>query len=432
MTVVDTTQGADSPLSKALAAGDLSEIEVAFTDHQGHTCGKRVPAHRIAGGAQVAFCSAALAWDYIGDVLDGISLTGPDSGYPDMFLRPDPQLPAAALAPGRRPRDLRRRRPPRRALRRRRAPSCSAPSTASRRSATGRMGVELEMYLLGPDGQPARRRALLLAAEGERDGPGRSAACSASAFCTSRAGTSSTAPPSARSTCARQPMAAGDQAMRFKYAASSPAATASSRPSWPSPSTASRAARCTSTCRCGRTASPPSRRTGTTRTPCTGRRSAASCATSGHRPVRLADRELVQALRGPVVRADQRTWGGDNRTVAVRSLPETPAASRIELRTGAADAQPHWAIAGLLAAVAAGVEGSLDPGEKGQGNLYGVGEELPQTLGDAIRAAQADDRIVELLGRQAVDDLLLLSSKEWRAFTTQVSAWDIERYQGAI
>ena len=39
---------------------------------------------------------------------------------------------------------------------------------------------------------------------------------------------------------------------------------------------------------------------------------------------------------------------------------------------------------------------------------------------------------MELLGRQAVDDLLLLSSKEWRAFTTQVSAWDIERYQGAI
>jgi hypothetical protein len=54
-------------------------------------------------------------------------------------------------------------------------------------------------------------------------------------------------------------------------------------------------------------------------------------------------------------------WGGDNRTVAVRSLIETPETTRIELRTGAADAQPYWAIASLLAAVIAGLEGDLDP-----------------------------------------------------------------------
>ena len=47
-------------------------------------------------------------------------------------------------------------------------------------------------------------------------------------------------------------------------------------------------------------------------------------------------------------------------------------------------------------------------------------------------AARADTRITELLGQTAVDDLLLLSEKEWQAFTTQVSAWDIDRYLGAI
>ena len=47
-------------------------------------------ARASAGGAQIAFCSAALAWDYKGDVHDGTSITGPDSGYPDAFLRPDP------------------------------------------------------------------------------------------------------------------------------------------------------------------------------------------------------------------------------------------------------------------------------------------------------------------------------------------------------
>ena len=126
------------------------------------------------------------------------------------------------------------------------------------------------------------------------------------------------------------------------------------------------------------------------------------------------------------------SWGGDNRTVSIRSLIESPGATRIELRTPAADANPYWAAAALLTAIATGIEDGADPGTRGEGYLYGVGEELPQTLGDAIRAARADERIVELLGRQAVEDLLLLSSKEWRAFTTQVSAWDIERYQGAI
>src|SRR6202042_1571418 len=85
------------------------------------------------------------------------------------------------------------------------------------------------------------------------------------------------------------------------------------------------------------------------------------------------------------------TWGGDNRTVAIRSLVETPHATRIELRTGAADAQPHWAIASMLAAVAAGIEARDDPGERGDGNLYASGRALPPTLADAIAATRADE-----------------------------------------
>src|SRR6476659_5643282 len=90
MTVLERAQATDSPFARALAGGELKDVEVAFTDHQGHMCGKRIPGPRMGGGAQIAFCSAALAWDYTGDVWDGTSITGPDSGYPDAFLRPDP------------------------------------------------------------------------------------------------------------------------------------------------------------------------------------------------------------------------------------------------------------------------------------------------------------------------------------------------------
>ena len=39
------------------------------------------------------------------------------------------------------------------------------------------------------------------------------------------------------------------------------------------------------------------------------------------------------------------SWGGDNRTVSIRSLIESPNATRIELRTPASDANPYWAAA---------------------------------------------------------------------------------------
>ena len=51
------------------------------------------------------------------------------------------------------------------------------------------------------------------------------------------------------------------------------------------------------------------------------------------------------------------TWSRDNRSAAVRSLIEPdPSATRIELRSGASDANPYWLIASALAAVIAGLE----------------------------------------------------------------------------
>ena len=58
------------------------------------------------------------------------------------------------------------------------------------------------------------------------------------------------------------------------------------------------------------------------------------------------------------------TWSRDNRSAAVRSLIEAdPAATRIELRSGASDANPYWLVASALAAVVAGLEAGRRAGE---------------------------------------------------------------------
>ena len=70
----------------------------------------------------------------------------------------------------------------------------------------------------------------------------------------------------------------------------------------------------------------------------------------------------------------------------------------------------------------------LDPGEKGQGNLYGVGEPLPKTLFDAVQASRADETIVEILGEDAVYDYGVIALAEWERFCLDVTDWDRERY----
>jgi glutamine synthetase len=126
------------------------------------------------------------------------------------------------------------------------------------------------------------------------------------------------------------------------------------------------------------------------------------------------------------------TWGGDNRSVAVRSLVESAPATRIELRTGAADAQPHWAIASALAAITAGIEDQDDPGEPGQGDRYRAGRPLPRTLADAAAAARADEIVSEVLGADAVHDAVALAELEWEAFTGSVTQWDRDRYLRSV
>jgi glutamine synthetase len=122
------------------------------------------------------------------------------------------------------------------------------------------------------------------------------------------------------------------------------------------------------------------------------------------------------------------TWGGDNRTAAVRSLVEAGPSSRIELRTPGADANPYWAVASLLAAVIAGIEDREELGERGSGDLYGTGDPLPRIPAGAAELARSDKRIAGLLGEDAVHDYTLLVEQDWHAYLTTVTGWERDRY----
>jgi glutamine synthetase len=97
------------------------------------------------------------------------------------------------------------------------------------------------------------------------------------------------------------------------------------------------------------------------------------------------------------------SWGGDNRTLAVRVLAEDQKATRIEQRDAAADSNPYLVLAGQLHAGMRGIESELEPPAETTGNAYEDDSvpPLPRTLPDAFDLFSSSDLAGEVLGQEA-------------------------------
>jgi glutamine synthetase len=129
------------------------------------------------------------------------------------------------------------------------------------------------------------------------------------------------------------------------------------------------------------------------------------------------------------------TYGDNNRTQMLR----VPGPGQVEDRTVSAACNPYLALAATLAAGLDGISRQLDPGPPNLGNLYAsaassAGRErkiLPQSLSEALDHLEADAVIRDGLG-VAADEFLQLKRDEWREYSSQVGAWEIERYLTAL
>jgi glutamine synthetase len=422
----------------AIERGGLAEIEVMWVDHQGHARGKRIDAAGFVGRATTvgfAFCNASLAWDIAGEVKTGLRHSDWASGFPDFYAVPD--LASLRLVPWRTDAghvisDL---------VDHHGELVAASPRTVLRRAIDhlaslgyrARVGVEIEFHLLGEDGLPLTEgdQAYSLQVLNQLEPVFGAILAGLRGFVSLEGGNSEYGPGQCEVNLRHaDALEAADQAARFKYATRELARRHGALATFMAKPFADHAGNSMhlhlSLWRDGEPAF-------------------ASIDDAENPLMRQAIGGLLRHLPGsvlfaaPTVNSYKRfevgsfapataTWGGDNRSVAVRSLVDTPHSTRIELRVGGADAQPHWAIAALLAAVAAGIEAQEDPGERGEGNLYTAGRPLPSTLADAVAAARADETITEILGPDAVHDFTALADLEWRAFVGSVTEWDRARY----
>jgi glutamine synthetase len=121
-----------------------------------------------------------------------------------------------------------------------------------------------------------------------------------------------------------------------------------------------------------------------------------------------------------------RAWGLDNREAALRipSNPAPPSPTHVELKTVDASANPHLALAAVIAAGLDGVRRGLDPGEpvatdpgdlsEAERGARGI-DPLPANLGEAIAHLRNDEILLNALGSELAQAYLAVRTGEWEA-----------------
>ncbi|WP_295542596.1 glutamine synthetase family protein [uncultured Pseudacidovorax sp.] len=126
---------------------------------------------------------------------------------------------------------------------------------------------------------------------------------------------------------------------------------------------------------------------------------------------------------------DRAIWARDNRGAMLRVLGGPgDASTRIENRVGEPAANPYLYLASQIHAGLDGMMRRLDPGPSADAPYDTPAEPLPRSLGDALAALQADEVLVERLGRTFVDYYCHIKLAEIARFNLEVSEWEHREY----
>ena len=128
--------------------------------------------------------------------------------------------------------------------------------------------------------------------------------------------------------------------------------------------------------------------------------------------------------------------GPNNRTTALRTLH-----GRFEWRVPDSSANPYLVTAALIAAGLDGVDRKLEPPAECTDDLFdlplaevparGIAL-LPQSLGEALDAVEADELLRTALGDTLSGEFLKLKRDEVEAWRHHVSDWELQRYAEAF
>ena len=144
-------------------------------------------------------------------------------------------------------------------------------------------------------------------------------------------------------------------------------------------------------------------------------------------------KRLVPGYEAPCYTA----WSASNRSALIRIPAARGQSTRVELRCPDPACNPYLALTVCLAAGLDGIERRLTPPAEITENIFAMSPEertargihsLPGSLHSAVVAMTKDKLVCDSLGGHIVDQYVAGKLKEWEAYRTQVSSWEIERY----
>lgn len=123
------------------------------------------------------------------------------------------------------------------------------------------------------------------------------------------------------------------------------------------------------------------------------------------------------------------TWGLDNRTVTTRSLLGIGSGSRLEHRTGSADANPYLIIAAGIVSGLYGIDNRLEPPPITEDNAYVVEAPLlPKNLEEALDLLASSELAKKAFGDSFLELFLAIGRHEVSLYDVAVTDWERERY----
>ena len=124
-----------------------------------------------------------------------------------------------------------------------------------------------------------------------------------------------------------------------------------------------------------------------------------------------------------------RSWGTDNRSVAVRIPAGAPAARRFEHRIAAANANPYLVLAAVLAGAAHGIEQRIDPGPAAVGNAGREADPgIPRRWEVALARMQGSAVLRDYLGADYVELYCATKRAEQEAFERHIGPREYQWY----
>ncbi len=150
-------------------------------------------------------------------------------------------------------------------------------------------------------------------------------------------------------------------------------------------------------------------------------------------PIVNSYKRLIPGYEAPVYVA----WSAKSKTSLIRIPEQREEGTRIELRSPDPSCNPYLTLAVCLAAGLDGIKNEILPPACVDENLFAMTEEqrkergiasLPGSLIEALEALEADELLMDILGRRTGEKYILEKKQEWAQYCQQISRWEIDQY----